>query len=180
VNRLLAMLLLSWLLAVPALAHRLDEYLQATMLSVEPEVLRGTLRLVPGVAVASAVIANMDVNADGDIDEGEQITYADRLISDLTVTEDGRALKLHRLTVRFPANEQMRSGRGEIRITFDASLASTRGTHRISFVNRHKPDISVYLVNAMVPQDERVRIQEQKRTPDQASYDLTFTLSEKP
>ena len=40
----------------PALAHCLDEYLQATILSIEPGRVQATVRLVPGVAVAPGIL----------------------------------------------------------------------------------------------------------------------------
>ncbi len=43
-------------LRAPASAHRLNEYLQATILSVEKDQLQASMRLVPGVAVSSAIV----------------------------------------------------------------------------------------------------------------------------
>ena len=41
---------------VSGLAHRLDEYLQATLLSVDKDHIHASMRLVPGVAVAATVL----------------------------------------------------------------------------------------------------------------------------
>ena len=41
-------------------AHRLDEYLQATTIAIEPDHLTLQLRLIPGVAVATKVLAFVD------------------------------------------------------------------------------------------------------------------------
>ena len=49
-------------LRVPGFAHRLDEYLQATMLSVGKDHMNAFMRLVPGVAVSSRVLAEIDIN----------------------------------------------------------------------------------------------------------------------
>jgi hypothetical protein len=69
-STILAALLL--LLPGPAFAHRLDEYLEATILSVDSEHVEGTMRLVPGIAVSSAVIASIDINGDGLFSATEQ------------------------------------------------------------------------------------------------------------
>ncbi len=45
-------------LAAPVFAHRLDEYLQAIIVSVEQGHIRASMRLIPGVAVSTAVIAS--------------------------------------------------------------------------------------------------------------------------
>jgi hypothetical protein len=61
-----------------ASAHRLDEYLQATIFSIEKDHVQAFLRLTPGVAVVASVLADIDTNADGILSEGEQRTYAER------------------------------------------------------------------------------------------------------
>jgi hypothetical protein len=78
------------MLPVPAFAHRLDEYLEATLLSVEHDHIEGLLRLVPGVAVSSAVIASMDTNGDGMLSKDEQQAYAQRVSSDISLSIDGQ------------------------------------------------------------------------------------------
>ena len=56
----------------PLAAHRLDEYLQATVISLEKDRVEASLRLTPGVAVSAAVLAAVDDNSDGTIIDGEQ------------------------------------------------------------------------------------------------------------
>src|SRR5579862_780337 len=109
-------------LAGIASAHRLDEYLQATLISVEKDRIEVSLRLVPGVAVASAVLAKIDANGDGVISPGEQQAYAQRVLGDLALSIDGRRLTPKLASVNFPAVEQMREGLGEIRIEFTSDL----------------------------------------------------------
>ena len=49
------------LLAVtPAAAHRVDEYLQATILAVEKDRLKADLYLTPGAGVLPVVLADID------------------------------------------------------------------------------------------------------------------------
>ena len=59
-------------IGAPAPAHRLDEYLQATLISVEQNRVHAQIRLTPGVAVFPFVLAIIDTNADGVISESEQ------------------------------------------------------------------------------------------------------------
>jgi hypothetical protein len=47
-------------LAASASAHRLDEYLQATIISVEKDRVQAEMRLVPGVAVSSFVLNGIE------------------------------------------------------------------------------------------------------------------------
>src|SRR6266700_7399357 len=72
-----------------------DEYLQATILSVDSGRVEGSMWLVPGVAVSSAVITGVDTNRDGTLSEAEQQAYAQRVLRDLLLKIDGQLLALH-------------------------------------------------------------------------------------
>lgn len=163
------------LFARPAMAHRLDEYLQAAILSIEPGTVTINLRLVPGVAVAPAVIAGMDRNGDGVLSATEQHVYAERVMADLVLKEDGHPLKLRLVNAAFPAIAQMNAGTGEIEIVFAADLPAGHGSHELTFENHHQSGISVYLVNTLVPKDRSLRIDEQNRNQNQSTYELSFT-----
>ena len=76
-----------------ASAHRLDEYLQAILISVDKEHVQGSMRLIPGVSVASSVIANIDTNNDGVISRSEERAYAERVLADLSLRIDDKGLK---------------------------------------------------------------------------------------
>jgi hypothetical protein len=54
-------------LVAPAQAHRLDEYLQASLILLEPDTVGVGLNLTPGVAVFPSVVALIDVNRDGSV-----------------------------------------------------------------------------------------------------------------
>ena len=60
------------LLAVTACAHRLDEYLQATLLAPDRDGVGVELRLTPGVAVLPQVLPLIDRNSDGRISAEEE------------------------------------------------------------------------------------------------------------
>ena len=61
-RRLCRLPLLLALLAFPSavFAHRDDQYLQATLVAIEPSGVRLQINLTPGVAVAEQVIAEID------------------------------------------------------------------------------------------------------------------------
>src|ERR1700761_5960257 len=90
-------------LAAPVFAHRLDEYLQAIIVSVEQGHIRGSMRLIPGVAVSTSVIKAIDVNGDDVLSEAEQQMYAQKVLRDLTLNMDGHALNPQLSSVSFPA-----------------------------------------------------------------------------
>jgi hypothetical protein len=162
------------LLPASAFAHRLDEYLEATILSVEAGRVDGSMRLVPGVAVFSTVISGIDANGDGTISEAERMAYANRILHDLSFSVDGRSLPLHLVSVGFPSIEEMKQGTGEIQISFTANLPAGGGHRRLTFENYHWSGIGVYLVNCLVPQDRDIQIAAQTRNENQSHYQLDF------
>src|ERR1035437_6464096 len=67
----------AWLVTLqPAAAHRVDEYLQATRLSIDIQRVDLEIDLTAGVAVASEVFAWIDTNRDGEISNAEGEAYA--------------------------------------------------------------------------------------------------------
>jgi hypothetical protein len=161
-------------LSTPATAHRLDEYLEATLVSVEENRVRAEMTLTPGVAVYRIVLAGIDANADGVISEAEERAYAQRVLQDLSLNIDGRPLKLQLVSVQTPAIEDLREGRGEIRIVFGADLPSGGANRRLILENRHLSRIAVYQVNALVPRDPNIRIVAQNRNYEQSHYELEY------
>jgi hypothetical protein len=161
-------------LPAPAFAHRLDEYLEATILSVEPSRVEGSMRLVPGVAVSSAVIGSIDTNGDGTLSETEQQAYAQRVLGDLSLSIDGQRLPLRLVSVSFPSLDEMKRGIGEIHLDFTAELPRVGTNLRLIFENHHQSSIAVYLVNCLVSHDKNIRITAQSRNENQSVYQLDF------
>lgn len=165
-----------------AFAHRIDEYLQATLLKVEADRVQASMRLVPGVLVAPSVIAGIDRNGDGAFSESEERAYAQRVLSDLTITADGSDVQPSLTSFSFPEPAQMREGLGEIRIEY--SIRSGRSTflpgarRHLIVENHHLNQTSVYLMNALVPQNPGTRILSQKRNEQQSVYELDYQLTE--
>ena len=85
-------------------AHRLDEYLQGTLISVEQNRVTLQLTLTPGVAVFPFLIAGIDTDRNGAISEAEQRAYAGRVLRDLSLLSEGRELRPRLLTMRFPSD----------------------------------------------------------------------------
>lgn len=157
-----------------ASAHRLDEYLQATTISVERDRVQAQVRLTPGVAVFPMVLADIDTNADGVISEAEQRAYAERVLGDLSLTIDGDRLQLRLVSLKFAKIEEMKEGGGEIQLEFDADVSSGGPNRRLIFENRHQSRIAAYLVNCLVPRDPDIRITAQNRNYQQSFYQLDY------
>jgi hypothetical protein len=162
------------LLAAPAFAHRLDEYLQAAILSVETNRIQVQMTLTPGVSVYSRLIENIDTDADGIVSDGEQHAYAARVLQDVSLAVDGHRLTPRLRLLRFPSVEEMKEGRGEIQLDFFADLPPGGGNRKLTFENRHRAGISAYQVNCLVPRDANIRIAAQERNYTQSFYRLDY------
>ncbi len=172
--RLVAVLAIILSFRVPAFAHRLDEYLQAAILTLEKDQIQASMRLIPGVTVSSAVLASIDTNADGVISDSERHAYAQQVLRDLSLSVDGHVLKPQLVSVTFPGIEEMKAGLGEITIVFAASLTPGRSHRKIVFENHHQPRMSAYLVNCLVPKDRDIQVVAQQRNKNQSLYQLDY------
>ncbi len=169
-----------WLATLaPAGAHRLDEYLQATRLSVDTERVELEIDLTAGVRVASEVLAWIDTNGDGRISDAEADAYARQMLHSVVLSIDGRPVPITLLESRVSSLHDLSLGVGTIRIRAGATMAAVgSGRHYLSYVNMHRPESSVYLVNVLAPLDPRIEIGGQMR--DSAQHSLTFDYSVKP
>ena len=162
-------------------AHRLDEYLQAARVTIEPNRVVIDLDLTPGVAVAGVVLADIDRDRDGSISSGEAQAYVARVLSDLTLAIDGGPLALSARASTFPAMQALRTGVGTIQLRLAAELPTLQpGTHRLALRNAHLPRVSAYLANVLVPASERVDVTNQRRDYNQRALDIDYVLREKP
>jgi len=164
-----------------AFAHRLDEYLQATLVDIAPADVRLRINLTPGVAVAEPVIALIDTNHDGVISTGEAAAYAELLRRDLTIRLDGRDVEPHLAASDFPPPAELRTGSGIVRLEFSVTPGLfSAGPHRLTLENRHLPAVSAYLFNAGRPNSASVRVTRQNRNENQSLGEIEFTVVPRP
>src|SRR4030095_3450292 len=116
----LALLLV--LLAFPSgvFAHRDDQYLQATLVAIEPSGVRLQINLTPGVAVAEQVLAEIDRDRDGAISKNEAAAYAEFLKRQLAVPMGRRQVELKLTASEFVPPAELRTGSGTIQMEFSA------------------------------------------------------------
>jgi hypothetical protein len=158
-------------------AHRDDQYLQATLVAIEPSGVRLQINLTPGVAVAEQVIAQIDRDRNGSISKNEAATYAELLKRDLALRLDGRKLDLKLTASEFVSPAELRTGSGIIQMEFSAiSGPLAAGPHRLTLENRHLTAIGVYLINAAQPRFATVQITRQKRNENQSAGEIEFTI----
>ena len=168
----------AWMVTLqPTAAHRVDEYLQATRLSIDIQRVDLEIDLTAGVAVASEVFAWIDTNRDGEISNAEGEAYARQMLGSVVLKVDGRPVPVTLVEVSFPQFRDMRLGVGTIRLRATAKVAAaTAGRHQVSFLNTHRTESSVYLVNALVPVNPRIQLADQRRDRAQLGLTLDYTV----
>ncbi len=158
-------------------AHRLDEYLQAARLAVDPGRVELELDLTPGLTVAEAIVENIDRDHDGLLSHSEKTAYVSEVIGALELQVDSLTLHLQPIGFIFPGLDALRRGDGTIQLRSAVVLPRLPdGNHRLSFRNRHRPDVSAYLANALVPESDRIAITSQRRDVDQRELTIDYAL----
>ena len=176
------MAIIAGLALLPSLAaHRLDEYLQATVAIIEPDGIRLRINLTPGVDVADQVLAKIDLNRDAIISEKEAATYAESLRRDLVVRLDQSDAGLEVAALSFAEADELRTGRGTIQIEFAVtSTPLVVGAHTLTVGNRHLAQARVYLFNAALPKSPSSIIGRQTRSNDQRKGEIEFAVLSPP
>jgi len=158
-------------------AHRTDEYLQAARIAIDPGRVEVELDLTPGIALAEAILADIDRNLDGSLSTEEQRAYATGVLRALDVEVDGVRLPLQLGRSSFPGAEAVRRGEGTIRLELAALVSRLSiGFHQLLFRNRHHRDRSVYLANALLPETYRVEIAAQRRDANQSELTIDYVV----
>jgi hypothetical protein len=162
-------------------AHRLDEYLQAARLGIDPGRVQLELDLTPGVALADEIITAIDRNRDGSLSRDEQWAYAGLVVSALTLEVDGSPVPVRLDACRFPDTEAMRRGEGTVRLQSTATLPRlAAGRHQLLFRNGHDRDRSVYLANALVPESDQIGVTAQQRDGAQSELTIEYVMRAAP
>jgi hypothetical protein len=160
-----------------ASAHRLGEYLQAARVSLERTRVLLEIDLTPGASVAATVVPLIDRDGDGLITPAEISRYGRDVLADVAVTLDGRALAMELVTIDAPTLGELREGMGTIRLRATSRADVRWGTHDVSVRNQHlAAAASVYMVNALMPDDSEIAVLSQVRDARQSSARITYQV----
>ncbi len=168
----------SFLGAVDTQAHRLDECLQATLISVEPGRIGVEVSLTPGVEMVDWILPVIDPDRDGIVSATEGAAYAGRVRTNLVLMVDSRLRSLTFKDARFPGIAEMKEGLGVVRLHFTADIAGLgMGAHRLDFQNAYLTNHSVYQANALMPESSAVTLGRSERDLLQTRLGFDFTLA---
>jgi len=172
-------LLLVFGLPVTMHAHRLDEYLQATRLSLAMDRIVVKIDLTPGVDVAPLIFTRINTRRTGRISGNEGRAYANQVLKDVVLEVDGKRQPLDFVSSQFPSYAEMASGTGVIRIEAGIAWRATSGDHSLVFQNNHSADFGAYLVTVLVPANPAIEITDQQRDVMQRGIRLAFKVAPK-
>ena len=164
--------LLALSLTEGAAAHRLDEYLQATLIGVTRDGTDIEIQLTPGVAMLPVLMAVIDQDRDGRISSGEERAYVGRVAREVELRVDGVPAPLLFVESNFPSLDAMREGLGTIVI----KLRTARSGHELRFQNRHLPQVSAYLVNCLAAPSDGLVVGRQERDEAQRSIEFEYSF----
>lgn len=173
------MLALALALVCPRLhAHRLDELLQATLIHIDRTEVRLDCELTPGVQVARHVLESLDLNRDGVISNLESLAYTEIFQRQVVVRLDDSPLQLSTIDVHIPALPELTNGSASIQLELTGTYPPLApGPHRLHFENHHQTNRSVYLANALLPDDRSIEISRQSRDEFQRTNLIEFTVN---
>jgi hypothetical protein len=158
-------------------AHQIDEYVQATRVSVLRDRIVVSLDLTPGVAIAPALIEQLDRDSDQHVSPLEAEAYGREVLRALTATLDAAPLPLRLTRVEVPPAGELRDGVGTIRLEATGDVLAAAGRHHLMIRNTHRPQDSVYLANALIPAEDDIRIARQDRDARQQLYRLEYDVA---
>jgi len=144
--------------------------------AIDPERIDLEIDLTAGANIASRILEFIDTDGDGRVSDVEGDAYARRVLDSIALSIDGRPVPVVLAAHEFPGREAIAAGTGTIRLRATAPASSQRGRHQLVYMNTHLPETSVYLVNALVPSDERVRLAAPRRDRTQRSFTLDYDI----
>ncbi len=155
-----------------AAAHRLDEYLQATLIGVTRDGVDVEIQLTPGVAMLPVWMAVIDQDRAERISPAEERAYVGRVAQEVNLRVDGVPAPLSLIESKFPTIEAMREGLGTIRM----KLHAARSGRELRFENRHLPQVSAYLVNCLAAPSDGLVVRRQERDEAQRSIEFEYSF----
>lgn len=178
---LMGLVALSLVFPFAVLAHPVNEYVQASYLTLTEDQILIDVNLTAGVLIGDAILADIDVDDDGIISDSEQIEYAEMVASELYLEADGQALTITLSDVEYPTITNLKGGEDAIRLHLTAPLPSINvGDYQMVYENNFAPESydNVYLVNAFVQADvaDYIDITDQERDWYQQSMVLSYSI----
>ncbi|MEI7582101.1 MAG: hypothetical protein WCJ44_05470 [Runella sp.] len=158
---------LCWFLPESILAHRLDELLQSSYIMIAPDQISIEIILTPGATIASGVFQAIDNDHDGKLSVDEKRIYAKKVLNNTYLKIDGKEQKLVLFDVSCSPLQDLKEGVGKIRLLVSAEINDDLSKHQLYYMNTFEPMMSVYTINALMPNSKEIKILKQEREQNQ-------------
>lgn len=173
----LATIVVALVIRAEPTAHRLDEYLQAARVSLARDRITLEIDLTPGASIAAAVITHLDRDGDNAISPTEAADHGQVVLTDLVLTLDDHPVLMTLAHVEIASIDEMRDGVGVINLRAVGIVpADVVGRRHLYFRNNHQPGTSVYMVNALIPEDRDVEVIGQTRDARQREVRVEYSV----
>ncbi|MGH9203203.1 MAG: hypothetical protein ACRD2A_18400 [Vicinamibacterales bacterium] len=121
----------------PAAAHRLDEYFQASRLSLTRDGVAVEIDLTAGSSLAARVSALLDTDASGNISLDEAVAYARCVLAEVLLEVDGVTVPVGLTSVEAPTLDEIAAGVGTFRVTAVGARRLGHGRVLVRYRNNH-------------------------------------------
>jgi hypothetical protein len=165
------------LAGAPALAHPLDEVIQAAYVTLAPGEVQLDLEIQPGSLVAPGMARAVDANGDGRISEAEARAYGERVLAASSLTLDGAKAPLRLQKVLAPSYANL--SRGDIlRIYAVAGTRMHPGPVTLRFANGYAPMKSQCQANVFLSMGGgwSFKVDRQGHSPDGRRLDVAYRI----
>jgi hypothetical protein len=175
---------LAFLLAVLpswATAHPDDEtrIVQGAYLTVKPAEIRLELNLIPGTRITNDFLAEVDIDANGEVTSEEAGTFAQSVLSQSELSWDGQPLEWVLDIVSIPSSDELADGSDFVRIFALAQRVDTVGDHTLHYINNFGPLESQWLASTFFMPSGGMRyvVTGQEASEDGRSTTITYRAS---
>jgi hypothetical protein len=155
-------------------AHRLDELLQTTFVSVGADRVRVDVSLTPGAQIASKVVGRIDADSDGAFSAAEREAFARQVVDAIEVTIDGQRSALTLDGAQFPLPADLAAGTASVRINAFTPAPAT-GSHQMTVENGFERAMGVYLMEIRSP-EPGTTVERQIRDPLQRTVRVDYAV----
>ena len=161
-----------------ALAHPLDEVVQGAYLTLSPGTVQLELDLTPGEKVAATVLKALDANGDQSISEAEAKAFAQRVLEQLSLSLDRKALRWTLDKVTAPPYQNLKLGSDTLKIYAIAKRTDQTGEHTLVYHNRYQPAKSQWTANIFLqPAAWQYQVLGQQRSSDGKQLTVKYTAA---
>ena len=130
----------AWLASLRPPRIGVDEYLQATRLSIDIERVDLEIDLTAGSALASEVFAWIDTNRNGEISDAEGEAYAQQVLDSVVLKVDGWPVPINLVESQFPSISRYESRRRDHPAAGNRKGAGRKRRTSSDFILEHAPD----------------------------------------